>query len=191
MRNPLRSEAEAFRFLVVVIAGAVVVVAAAYVNTWVGVAAAVLVIGGVGAWLLRSPLQAERSSVLVSGTPGAAHRVLLVAADGTSGIAGRIGERATSVLVIVPALVSTVQSLTGAVDDERAQAQQTAEGLAGELSRAGLQARGVVGADDTLLAIEDALREFGADEIVLAMGDEALLAKAHERFALPVSRLDL
>jgi len=86
------------------------------------------------------------------------------------------------VLVVVPALVSTVQSLTGAVDDEREKAQQTAETLAGELSRAGLQARGVVGADDTVLAIEDALREFGADEIVLAMGDEALLAKAHERF---------
>ena len=188
-RNPLRSEAEAFRFLVVVIAGAAVVVAAAYVNTWVGVAAAVLVIGGVAVWLLRAPLQAERAPVLVSGTPGATHRVLLVAARGTSGIAGRIGERATNVLVIVPALVSTVQSLTGAVDDEREKAQQTAEALAGELSRAGLQARGVVGADDTVLAIEDALREFGADEIVLAMGDEALLAKAHERFALPVSRL--
>ena len=55
MRNPLRSEAEAFRFLVVVIVGAVVVVAAAYVNTWAGVAAAVLVTAGVGAWLLRAP----------------------------------------------------------------------------------------------------------------------------------------
>jgi len=54
MRNPLRSEAEAFRFLVVVIGCAIVVVAAAYLNTWVGVAAAVLVIAGVGAWLLRA-----------------------------------------------------------------------------------------------------------------------------------------
>ena len=41
MRNPLRSEAEAFRFLVVVIVGALVIVGAAYINTWVGVAAAV------------------------------------------------------------------------------------------------------------------------------------------------------
>ena len=75
-------------------------------------------------------------------------------------------------LVVVPALVSTVQSLTGAVDDERAAAQSTAETLAGDLSRNGVQARGLVGADDTVLAIEDALREFGADEIVLAGADD-------------------
>jgi hypothetical protein len=191
MRNPLRSEAEAFRFLVVVIVAAVVVAAASYLNTWVGVAAAVVAVGGVIAWLMRAPLEAKRATVLVSGTPGATHRVLLVAARGTSGIAGQIGERATDVLVVVPALVSTVQSLTGAVDDEREEAQRTAEALAGEISRAGLLARGVVGADDTVLAIEDALREFGADEIALAIGDEALLAKARERFALPVSRLSL
>ena len=189
MRNPLRSEAEAFRFLVVVVVAAVVIVAASYINTWVGVAVAVVAVGGVIAWLMRAPVEAERTAVLVSGTPGATHRVLLVAARGTSGIAGRIDERATDVLVVVPALVSTVRSLTGAVDDARKEAQRTAEALAGELSRAGLPARGVVGADDTVLAIEDALREFGADEIVLAMGDEALVAKARERFALPVSRL--
>ena len=41
MRNPLRSEAEAFRFLVVVVVGALVIVGAAYINTWLGVAAAV------------------------------------------------------------------------------------------------------------------------------------------------------
>ena len=90
-------------------------------------------------------------------------------------------------LVVVPALVSTVQSLTGAVDDVRGDAQATADTLAAELSAAGVPARGIVGADDTVLAIEDALREFGADEIMLTMGDEALLAKARERFAVPVS----
>jgi hypothetical protein len=55
MRNPLRSEAEAFRFLIIVIVGAVIVVVAAYINTWVGVAAAVLVVGGVCAWVLGDP----------------------------------------------------------------------------------------------------------------------------------------
>jgi hypothetical protein len=55
MQNPLRSEAEAFRFLVVVIVGTIVVVGAAYLNTWVGVAAAVVVISAIGAWLMRSP----------------------------------------------------------------------------------------------------------------------------------------
>jgi hypothetical protein len=188
MRNPLRSEAEAYKVLVVVIAGAIVVVAAAYINAWVGVAVAVAV-GAVVVWLRRPSPEAEAPSQLVSSTPGAAHRVLLVVPSGTSGIDAGIGGRATDVLVVVPALVSTVQSLTGAVDDERAAAQLTAETLAGALSRTGVQARGLVGADDTVLAIEDALREFGADEIVLAGADDDVVEQARERFALPVSTL--
>jgi hypothetical protein len=51
VRNPLQSEAEAFRFLCVVIVGALVIAAAAYLNTWVGVAAAVLVIAAVVRWI--------------------------------------------------------------------------------------------------------------------------------------------
>jgi hypothetical protein len=189
MRNPLRSEAEAFRFLVVVIAVAVVIGIASWINTWFGVAAAIVAIGAVVVWLRRPSPEAEAPSQLVSSTPGTAHRVLLVVPSGTSGIDAGIGARATDVLVVVPALVSTVQSLTGAVDDERAQAERTAETLAGELTRAGVQARGVVGADDTVLAIEDALREFGADEIVLAGAGNGVLDQARERFALPVSSI--
>ena len=53
MRNPLRSEAEAFRFLLVVIAGAVAIFGCAAVNEWLGVAAAVAVVGGIVWWLRR------------------------------------------------------------------------------------------------------------------------------------------
>ena len=53
MRNPLRSEDEAFRFLLVVIAGAVAIIAASYANTWAGVAVAVLVFAALGRWLWR------------------------------------------------------------------------------------------------------------------------------------------
>jgi hypothetical protein len=193
MRNPLRSEADAFSFLVVVIGGAVVIGAASWLNTWVGVAAAIVVIGGIVGWLMRKDTNPAPATVLVSGTPGATQRVLLVAPNGATAIAGRFGRTGTAtpteVLVVVPALVSTVQSLTGAVDDEREKAQRTADALAGELSGAGLAARGVVGADDTVLAIEDALREFGADEIVLADTENDVLEKARERFALPISTI--
>jgi hypothetical protein len=51
MRNPLRSEPEAFRFLMAVIVGALVIAGAAYVNTWLGVAAAVLAVSGIVWWL--------------------------------------------------------------------------------------------------------------------------------------------
>ena len=188
MRNPVRSEADAFRFLVVVIGGAIVIIAAAYLNTWVGVAAAVLVIGGVSAWVMRAPLYTAPPPTLTSSTPEGTHRVLVVAGPGTSGIAGRISDDATEILVVVPALASAVEALTGAVDDRRAEAEATAEALAGELSRDGVEARGVVGADDPVQAADDALRTFGADEIVLVAGDDALLDQARGRFAVPVSR---
>jgi predicted membrane channel-forming protein YqfA (hemolysin III family) len=56
MRNPLRSEAEAFRFLLVVIAGAAVIVVCSTLNTWLGVAGAVVVLAGI-AWWIRGPRQ--------------------------------------------------------------------------------------------------------------------------------------
>jgi hypothetical protein len=187
MQNPLRSEAEAFRFLVVVIAGAVVVGVAAYINLWVGVAAAVIVVAGVVVWLMRAPSQLPPPPKLISSTPDGTQRVLVVAPPGTSSLAGRIGDGATEVLVVVPALASTVESLTGAVDDRRADAEATAQALASELNRDGVRARGVVGADDQVLAADDALRTFGADEIVFVGADDALLEKALARFAVPVS----
>ena len=55
MRNPLRSEAEAFQFLIAVIIAALVVVGAAYLNSWLGVAAAVLGIAGIVWWLRNEP----------------------------------------------------------------------------------------------------------------------------------------
>jgi hypothetical protein len=188
VENPLRSEAEAFRFLVVVIAGAIVIIVAAYINTWVGVAAAVLVIGGIVTWMMRTGPQAAPAPKLTSSTPDGTQRVLVVAPPGTSAVAGLLADGATEVLVVVPALASRVESLTGAVDDRRAEATATAAALAGELTRSGLRASGVVGADDPVQAADDALRTFGADEIVFVAADEALLAHARERFAVPVSR---
>jgi hypothetical protein len=53
MRNPLRSEAEAYRFLWIVIGGAIVIVVAAVINKWLGVAAAVIAFAALGRWFFR------------------------------------------------------------------------------------------------------------------------------------------
>jgi hypothetical protein len=90
---------------------------------------------------------------------------------------------ATDVVVLVPALASTIEAVTGAVDDRRAEAEQTASRLAAQLPNA----RGEVGADDPALAVEDALRTFGADEIVV-VGDDAFLSAIRDRVTIPVSR---
>ena len=71
MRNPLRSEAEAYRLLLVVIGGAAVIIVAAYGSKWAGVAAAVLAFGALGWWLMREPVPGASDSPrpLASATP--------------------------------------------------------------------------------------------------------------------------
>jgi hypothetical protein len=182
MRNPLRSEAEAYRFLGVVIVGAVVIIVGAYINTWVGVAAAVIVFVAIGWWLMHEPVPgaAEPPPMVTSGTPPGTHRVLVVAPPGTETLTVPDG---AEILVVVPALSSTAEALTGAVDDRREDAEATAAALESRLRGARVE----VGADDPALAVEDALRVFGADEVLVA-GDDGMLESIRERVALPVSR---
>jgi len=174
MRNPLRSEAEAYRFLGVVIVGAAVIIAGAYINRWLGVAVAVIAFAWLGWWLMKEPVPgaADPPPVVTSRTPPGMHRVLVVAPPGTESV--RVPDGA-EVLVVVPALASTGESHTDA--------EATAATIESRLP----EARVEVGADDPALAVEDALRVFGADE-VLVIGDEGMLEAIRRRIALPVSR---
>jgi hypothetical protein len=182
MRNPLRSEAEAYRFLGVVIVGAAVIIAAAFINTWLGVAVAVIAFAWLARWLMREPVPgaADPAPVLDSETPPGTHRILVVAPPGTEAI--RVPDGA-EVLVVVPAVAATVEALTGAVDDRRGDAEATAAKLESRLPGARVE----VGADDPALAVEDALRVFGADEVLVA-GDDGMLEAIRSRVALPVGR---
>jgi hypothetical protein len=182
MRNPLRSEAEAFRFLIVVIVGAAAIIAAASINKWLGVAVAVLAFAALGWWLMREPVPggSDPPRPLASATSPGIRRVLVVAPPGTEHVVVPDG---AEVLVVVPALAATVGALTGAVDDRRADAEATAVALESALPGARVE----VGADDPARAVEDALRMFGADE-VLVVGDAKMADAIRERVAIPVSR---
>jgi hypothetical protein len=183
MRNPLRSEAEAYRFLGVVIVGAGAIIAAADINTWLGVAVAVIAFAAIGWWLMHEPVRgaADPPPVVTSGTPPGIHRILVVAPPGTETLTLPSG---AEILVVVPALSSGREALTGAVDDRRDDAEATAATLESRLQGARVE----VGADDPALAVEDALRLFGADEVLVA-GDDGILQAIRERVALPVSRV--
>ena len=102
------------------------------------------------------------------------------APPGTTSVAVPDG---AEVLVVVPALASKVEALTGAVDDRRHDAEATAAALESRLPGARVE----VGADDPALAVEDALRVFGADE-VLVVGDDGMLEAIRDHVAIPVSR---
>jgi hypothetical protein len=203
MRNPLRSEAEAFRFLVVSIFGALIIVAGAYINTWVGVAAALIVVGGIARWYWRQPSpQAPRLRV-ESGDE--LHRILVVANETVGGGALRAElerraaaqPRGAEVLVVAPALASPVRHWVSDVDDARAAAHERVRASVDRLAETGLVVRGEVGDQDPLQAIEDALRMFGADEIVISTHPEGrshwleqdLIARARDRFALPITHV--
>ena len=181
MRNPLRSEGEMFRFLWIVVGGAIVIVVAAVINKWVGVAAAVIAFAALGVWFFREPVPGagDPPKRVVSETPAGRHRVLVVAPSGTESVAVPEG---AEVLVVVPALASKLAAATGAVDDIRSEAEATAAALGERLG-----ARAEVGADDPALAVEDALRMFGADEVLVA-GDDGMVDAIRERVAIPVSR---
>lgn len=183
MRNPLRSEAEAYRFLGIVIVGAAVIIAAAFINTWLGVAIAVIAFAWLGWWLMKEPVPGagDPPRPVASGTPPGMRRVLVVAPPGTETVAAPDG---AELLIVVPALATAGEALTGAVDDRREDAEATAAALEARLPAARVE----VGADDPALAVEDALRMFGADEVLVA-GDDGMLEAIRERVALPVSRL--
>jgi hypothetical protein len=159
-----------------------VIIVAAFINTWLGVAAAVIAFAALGWWLMHEPVPgaAEPPPIVTSGTPPGTHRVLVVAPPGTETVNVPNG---AEVLVVVPALASTAESLTGAVDDRRGDAEATAAALEARIPGS----RAEVGADDPALAAEDALRLFGADE-VLVVGDDGMFEAIRERVALPVSR---
>jgi hypothetical protein len=101
------------------------------------------------------------------------------------------------VLVVTPALNSPLRHWVSDEDGARAAAQRRLDESLAQLAEAGVQARGEVGDGDPLQAMEDALRTFGADEIIISTHPEGrsnwlergIVAKAHERFAVPITHV--
>jgi hypothetical protein len=87
---------------------------------------------------------------------------------------------------------STLDLVTGDIDEAKAAAAERAERAAEESEGAEVVSRSGadVGDADQLLALADALAEFEAEHIVLVdPDDEGLAAAARERFGLPVTEL--
>ena len=129
------------------------------------------------------------------------HRVLVVTTSDSprdkveAAVRARAGDDAEVNVVAPASKVSFLGLLTGAVDDARADAANRAEAAADEMP--GEKVEPHVGDSDPLQAIEDALRQWGADEVIVvtAPDDEStwiesdLGRRAQERFALPVTHL--
>jgi hypothetical protein len=176
MRNPFRSEAEAFSFVIVIGLCALAIGIAAWLGgTWAGLGVFVgLGLGVAVVLFLRSEPKVKDAAVWERRPDDAKRHILVVANETCVGRAllEEVRYRArgydTEVLVVAPALTSPAKFWASDVDGARVAAQQRVDASLKGLAAVGVTARGEVGDSDPLQAIEDALRTFGADEIVIS-----------------------
>ena len=176
MHNPLRSEAEMFRVVVIVGAAAAVVIAVALIVDPLAGAIVLAAEIALGAWLLvRGSRGSLPKTADVARSDDGVHRVLVVANETVGGrallqeIRSRAGEGA-EILVVVPALTSSaLEHWSSDVDGALADASSRLDESLGAMREAGLNASGHVGDHhEPAAAIEDALREFPADELIIS-----------------------
>ena len=104
-------------------------------------------------------------------------------------------EAAAQIMVISPSLPGRIDWLTSATDKATEQADERLRAVLGHLDELGADARGRVGADDPLVAFEDAIREFAPDHILIGLRaadragwqERGLLDLIQYRFAIPMT----
>jgi hypothetical protein len=204
MINPLRSEEEAFRFVIGTLAyfGAIAI-ASVLGGRWAGLAVFVVASAVVLAWWARA--RREEAPIRTAPRPsGENERRILVIANETVGgemlrqmILSKAEGVDEQVLVVVPALNSPLRHWASDEDGARAAAADRLARSLQRLREAGVEATGEVGDGDPLQAIEDALRTFGADEIIISTHPEGrshwlergVVERARERFMVPITHV--
>jgi hypothetical protein len=203
MRNPFRSEAEAYRFVWGTIVYFAAIVIAAVINTWFGIVV-FIALTAVALWLFlrRRPDEAPLRTAPRSHE-GDERRILVIANETVGGarlretIEARAAGQRAELLVVSPALNSPVRHWASDEDPARAAAQERLSSSLSRLRSLGLEARGEVGDGDPLQAIEDALRTFSPDELIISTHPEGrshwleqgLVEKARERFVIPITHV--
>jgi hypothetical protein len=205
MHNPLRSEADAFRWAVAIGAGAASVIALTLLTRpAVGAAWAAALLGFGAGVAFRSARGSERRGVTV-GRPGdGTYRLLVIANQTVEGralleeVRNRSRGRESEILVVTPALTgSRAAHWASDVDAAIDQARERMELSLQALREAGLTARGEIGDSDPNVAIEDALRAFPADEIVISTHppqrsqwlERGVVRRAREEIDLPITHV--
>ena len=205
MHNPLRSEADAFKWVVVIGAVAASVIALTLLTRpAVGVVWAALLIGfGIGFGYRGARGALPRTVEVTRGGDGK-FRLLVVANETVGGealldaVRGRCAGRRSEVMVVTPALASSRASYWSSDLDEAIEpARQRMELSLIAIGEMGLKAKGEIGDADPNVAIEDALRAFPADEILISTHppersrwlERGVVEHARERIDLPISHV--
>jgi hypothetical protein len=206
MQNPFRSEAVAFRFLLVLVGCfAAIVLADQLLGRWAALAVAIVALVGFAWWVVAGgkPEPPVRTAPVHRGGPGE-KRILVIANETVGG--GRLRDcireksadaERTEILVVCPALNSPVRQWASDEDPARRQAQDRLDASLARLHEDGIDAHGEIGDSEPLQAIEDALRTFGADELIISTHPEGrshwlergLVRDARERFDVPITHV--
>jgi hypothetical protein len=205
MRNPVRTEAEAFSFVIAVVAlFAAVALVGIFWNGWAALVAFIVLAPVVGYRYFRSdPKVVEPAVWDRQRDADGRHRILVVANETVAGrslreeVVRRAQEGDAEVLVVTPALNTRIRHWTSDEDTARTAAQIRLDESLAALSADGIDAHGTVGDDDPCQAIEDALRVFAADEIVFSTHppgrsnwlERGVVERVRERFDLPITHV--
>lgn len=183
VRTPITSERDAFWLTV---AGVAIIVASLLVgwllDVWAGVALFVVAVIVAGTAYLRSPDPARRRSLEEAESeshfyrgPGPKH-VLVIANETLGGeelrrrLAGHDGD--LEVDVLAPVLTSHVHFTVSDIDTETEQARGRLRSSLEWMRAQGVHARGAIGDPNPITAIEDQLRSFGPDEVIVVTHPE-------------------
>jgi hypothetical protein len=201
--NPFRSEAAAFRFALLTLGYFALIAIGYFIWHWLGLIVFVVLSGGIVWWIMRQREQPEPVAVAPAESPRGEHRILVVANETVGGpelrteIESRAGEEHARVLVVAPALNSPLKHWASDEDEARDAAQARLDASVSSLRAVGLDVSGEVGDGDPLQAIEDAIRTFRPDELIVSTHpagrsnwlERGLVEEARQRFALPLTHV--
>ena len=181
--------------LIIAVIGGSVAAAMAIQGTGVGAGLGMAVGALAATALIVFAVRARpRERVEVAEGAEGEHRVLVLAiSEVTSEAAQRIATLtagADDVRLLIPVPSDRLERWLSAEDKARAEGQRWLAHSAGALVAAGLPVSGSLGDPDPAQALEDELRGYPADEIVLlAEGEDDPLAAIRSRLALPLRRV--
>jgi hypothetical protein len=203
VRNPFRTEEEAFRFVWLTILYAGLIVVGSFIDRWVALGVFVAETAFIAWWVFKRGRRERPIQHIPPPHPEGEHRILVIANETVGGapLLNEIRRRSEGVdervLVVVPALNSPLKHWVSDEDGAREAAQGRLEASLAAMRAAGITASGEVGDGDPLQAIEDAIRTFAPDELVISTHPEGrsnwlergVVESARERFALPVTHV--
>jgi GABA permease len=200
----MRSEADAFRFVWATIGYFGLIVIGSLISRWLGLIVFVVLSVLVAWWVL---LRRREGDVPVRQVPAASppgeHRILVVANETVGGpeLLTVIRERSAGlharVLVVCPALNSPLRHWASDEDGAREAAHARLETSLASMRATGLDASGEIGDGDPIQAIEDAVRTFQPDELILSTHppgrshwlERGIVDKARTRFGVPLTHV--